>query len=144
MSSTLSVYALCVLVLCLKMLAISCYQGFHRLRHLAFSNPEDAGFFRRAANAEELPVVRRAARAWSNDLENIPLFFVLGGLCVALHTAWLPSVTGFCLFTLARVLHTLMYLSARQPWRTLAYAVGLASLLQLAVLIALQLTGPSA
>lgn len=139
MSSTLSVYALCVLVLCLKMLAISCYQGFHRLRDLAFSNPEDAGFFQRTANAEELPAVRRAARAWSNDLENIPLFFVLGGLCVALHTPWLPTVTGFCLFTLARVLHTLMYLSAKQPWRTLAYALGLLSLLHLAVMIALQL-----
>ena len=139
MSSTLSIYTLCVLVLCLKMLAISCYQGFHRLRHLAFSNPEDAGFFHRAANAEELPAVRRAARAWRNDLENIPLFFVLGGLCVALHTPWLPTVTGFCLFTLARLLHTVMYLSARQPWRTLAYAAGLASLVHLAALIAWQL-----
>lgn len=141
MSSTLSIYTLCVLLLCLKMLAISCYQGFHRLRHLAFSNPEDAGFFQRTANAEELPAVRRAARAWSNDLENIPLFFVLGGLCVALHTPWLPTVMGLCLFTVARLLHTLMYLGARQPWRTLAYALGLVSLLHLAVLVALGIDG---
>ena len=61
--------------------------------------------------------------------------------CVALHTPWLPTVTGFCLFTVARVLHTLMYLSARQPWRTLAYALGLVSLLHLAVLIALGIDG---
>ncbi len=51
----MEVYALCVLVLFIKMLAISCYQGYFRLRHLAFINSEDAGFFKRAANSQELP-----------------------------------------------------------------------------------------
>ena len=32
-------------------------------------------------------------------------------------------------------MHTLMYLGGRQPWRTLAYGVGLACLLGLAGLI---------
>ena len=44
MNSTLSVYAFCVVVLCVKMLAVSCYQGFYRIRSLAFTNPEDARF----------------------------------------------------------------------------------------------------
>jgi len=37
MHSALSVYAVCVVVLFLKMLAISCYQGYYRLRYKALS-----------------------------------------------------------------------------------------------------------
>ena len=87
MSALLSVYALCVVILFLKMLGISCYQGYYRISRLTFQNAEDARFVGRQASPEELPQVTRAARAWANDLENIPLFFVLGGLCVALDTA---------------------------------------------------------
>jgi glutathione S-transferase len=135
----MEVYALCVLVLFLKMLAISCYQGFFRLRYRAFTNPEDAGFFHRDANSRELPQVSRAARAWANDLENIPLFFVLGGLCVAVEATGVATTWLFCTFTVARVMHTVMYLSGRQPWRTVAYGVGLICLLGLAGAIGLRL-----
>lgn len=135
----MEVYALCVLVLFLKMLAISCYQGFFRLRFRAFTNPEDAGFFHRDANSRELPQVSRAARAWANDLENIPLFFVLGGLCIAVEATGVATTWLFCTFTVARVMHTVMYLRGRQPWRTLAYGVGLICLLGLAGGIGLRL-----
>lgn len=124
MNDLMPVYVACVLVLGLKMFAISCYQGFFRIRGRAFTNQEDAAYFNRATCPEELPQVVRATKAWANDLENIPLFFVLGGLCVVLEEssgviAWL-----FCAFTLARVAHTVTYLMGWQPWRTVAYAVG--------------------
>jgi glutathione S-transferase len=135
----MEVYALCVLVLFLKMLAISCYQGFFRLRFRAFTNHEDAAFFHRDANSRELPQVSRAARAWANDLENIPLFFVLGGLCIAVEATGVATTWLFCTFTVARVMHTVMYLRGRQPWRTLAYGVGLICLLGLAGGIGLRL-----
>lgn len=128
MNDLLHLYALCVLVLCLKMFAISCYQGLFRIRGLAFTNPEDAAFCNRAVQSQELPQVVRAAKAWANDLENIPLFFGLGGLCVALDTALVSTAWLFGGFTLARVAHTLAYLFGWQPWRTLAYAVGVACL----------------
>ncbi|OPA91478.1 glutathione metabolism protein [Pseudomonas fluorescens] len=131
MNDPLKLYALCVLVLCVKMFAISCYQGYFRLRARVFTNVEDAAFFRRAAHSTELPQVGRASKAWVNDLENIPLFFVLGGLGVALAaapvaTAWLSGG-----FTLARLVHTVTYLAGWQPWRTLAYGVGTVCLLGL-------------
>ncbi|MGY1882896.1 MAPEG family protein [Pseudomonas reactans] len=128
MSDLLHVYVLCVLVLCLKMFAISAYQGVFRLRLKAFTNPEDARFFDRATHGEELPQVTRAAKAWRNDLENIPLFFVLGGLCVALETSNVATRGMFCAFVIARVLHTLAYLARWQPWRTVAYGGGVACL----------------
>ncbi|WP_339532646.1 MAPEG family protein [Pseudomonas mucidolens] len=139
MSSALHVYAACVLVLSGKMWAISCYQGFFRLRQRAFTNPEDAGFFGRNANLQEWPEVSRAAKAWANDLENIPLFFVLGGLCLALHTPSVATAWLCALFSVARVLHSVMYLRGRQPWRTLAYAVGMICLLGLAGMVGVEL-----
>ncbi len=128
MNDSLKLYALCVLLLCLKMLAISCYQGYFRIRRLAFTNAEDAAFFARAAQAMELPQVVRASKAWANDLENIPLFFVLGGLCVALQTPTVATAWWLGGFTLARLVHTLTYLAGWQPWRTLAYGAGVACL----------------
>ena len=140
MSTVLYTYALCVVVLFFKMLAISCYQGFYRISRLTFKNPEDAKLVGRSSSAEELPQVIRGQQAWLNDLENIPLFFALGALSLALDTpagltAWL-----FCLFTAARVTHTLTYLARWQPWRTIAYAVGVGCLVGLAGMIVSALT----
>ncbi|QXI36876.1 MAPEG family protein [Pseudomonas xantholysinigenes] len=138
MSAVLAVYASLVVVLCLKMLAISCYQGYYRLRHLAFMNPEDAAVFKRPAQQQERPEVLRVMQAWRNDLENIPLFMTLGGLAVALEApaALMAGVGG--MFTLARVLHTVTYLAQLQPWRTLSYGVGVLCLLGLAGWIIVQ------
>lgn len=129
MTSALTVYSLCVVVLFLKMFAVSCYQGLFRIRFRAFTNTEDAAVFNRFAREKELAQVTRAARAWANDLESIPAFFALGGLAVAMNapasvTAWLSV-----LFTIARVLHTLAYLKGVQPWRTVFYGVGILCLL---------------
>ncbi|AVD95209.1 glutathione metabolism protein [Pseudomonas sp. SWI36] len=135
MSSALQVYALCVVVLFLKMFLVSCYQGYHRLRFVAFTNPEDAAVFRRIAQAAERPQVIRAAKVWANDLENIPMFFALGGLAVALEAATLPVLWLSVVFTVARVLHTLAYLRGLQPWRTLFYGIGVICLLGFCLVI---------
>ncbi|WP_085728744.1 MAPEG family protein [Pseudomonas sp. R37(2017)] len=141
MSTVLSVYALCVVVLFFKMFAISCYQGFYRITRMTFKNAEDAKLVGRTPSAEELPQVARAKNAWLNDLENIPLFFALGGLCVLLDTPADRTVWLFCIFTTARVLHTLTYLAGWQPWRTIAYFVGIGCLMGLAGMIVFVLVG---
>ncbi|AUZ59855.1 hypothetical protein PRJ_3252 [Pseudomonas sp. XWY-1] len=141
MSSALQVYALCVVVLFLKMFLVSCYQGYHRLRFVAFTNPEDAAVFRRIALAAERPQVIRAAKVWANDLENIPMFFALGGLAVALEAATLPVLWLSVVFTVARVLHTLAYLRGLQPWRTLFYGIGVICLMGFCLLITARIGG---
>lgn len=105
-----------------------------------FKNPEDAKLVGRSSSAEELPQVIRGQQAWLNDLENIPLFFALGALSVMLDTPAGPTVWLFCLFTAARVTHTLTYLARWQPWRTIAYAVGVGCLVGLAGMIVSALT----
>lgn len=139
MSDLLHLYSLCVLALFLKMLAISCYQGYFRLRYRAFANLEDATFFGRTVRTQDMPQVQRAAKAWANDLENIPLFFILGALAVALQTPIETTSVALATFTGARIAHTLMYLGGWQPWRTLSYFVALVCLLVLAVLIGIAL-----
>lgn len=141
MSSALQVYALCVVVLFFKMFLVSCYQGYHRLRFVAFTNPEDAAVFRRIAQAAERPQVIRAAKVWANDLENIPMFFALGGLAVALEAATLPVLWLSVVFTVARVLHTLAYLRGLQPWRTLFYGIGVICLMGFCLLITARIGG---
>src|SRR5476649_1965782 len=111
MNTVLYSYALCVLVLFVKMFAISCYQGVYRIGRLTFKNAEDARFVGRPASDQELPQVSRAAQAWMNDLENIPLFFALGALYVMVDAPAEPSIWLFSVFTGARVVHTVTYLA---------------------------------
>lgn len=141
MNTALSVYATCVVVLFIKMFAVSCYQGCFRIRLAAFTNPEDAAVFNRAAYAAELPEVARGAKVWLNDLENIPVFFALGGLAIVLEapaaaTVWLSGV-----FTAARGVHTVAYLAGVQPWRTVSYGIGVVCLVGLAGLVTVKAWG---
>ena len=120
----LQIFALTAIILTLKMSAISVVQGVARTRAGVFINPEDAKTFGAQTAAEEAPTVRRAARAWHNDLENIPIFLILGWVYV---TAGL-STTAFLLycavFVVARIIHTICYLNAIQPLRTIAFTIG--------------------
>lgn len=128
-------YAVASVLLFLKMFAISAYQGFHRIGKLTFKNPEDAAFVGREPATEELPQVQRAAKAWLNDLENIPIFLALGVAYVWVGAASQMAVWLFMVFTAARYLHTLFYLGGIQPWRTVAYVVGVVCMLIMSVQI---------
>ncbi|WP_442512814.1 MAPEG family protein [Pseudomonas promysalinigenes] len=129
MNDALNIYVLCVVVLFLKMFAVSCYQGWFRLRHRAFTTAEDAAVFKRAPCEAELAQVNRASRAWANDLENIPTYFALGGLAIAVNAPATATAVLSILFTVARVLHTVAYLKGMQPWRTAFYGIGILCLL---------------
>lgn len=128
-------YAMAAVLLFFKMLAIAAYQGYHRIGKMTFKTPEDAAFVGKQAAQEELPQVQRAARAWSNDVENIPIFLGLGVAYV-----WVGAAPGlaawlFMIFTAARYMHTICYLAALQPWRTVGYAIGVLCMLAMCVLI---------
>lgn len=128
-------YAVAAVLLFLKMWATSLYQGYHRISKMTFKTPEDARMAGKEPASEELPQVQQAAKAWSNDLENIPIFLGLGVAYVMVGAS--PALAGwlFMLFTAARYAHTFFYLARLQPWRTIAYGVGLLCLLAMCVLI---------
>jgi uncharacterized MAPEG superfamily protein len=120
------VYALCTVILFLKMFAVGIVQGLTRQRHKAFTLPEDARMIvQTEAVTTEHPAVMRANNAYRNDLENIPLFLVLALIYQGLQCWPGGAPVYFVLFTLGRIGHTYSYLKALQPWRSLAYFVGL-------------------
>ena len=129
MQTALDWYSLSVILLFIKMFSISLYQGFHRLSQGVFINPEDAKYFGKLPQKEEIPQVIRGAKAWRNDLENIPIFFALGIIYVLIGASSEAASWLFPVFTIARFFHTLSYLFSLQPWRVISYAVSISCLM---------------
>jgi uncharacterized MAPEG superfamily protein len=129
----LRVYAITAIILTLKMAAISVVQGRGRVSAGIFVNPEDARTFGARQAPEEAEVVQRAARAWRNDLENIPIFLILAWIYVAAGLSTAAFVIYCVVFGLARIAHTICYLNSIQPWRTVAFTVGALTMLAMII-----------
>src|SRR5271166_6440168 len=118
-------YSLITVILFFKMFANSIVQGVGRANTKTFVTPEDASFFAHSAPAaDEAPIVKRAAMAWRNDLENIPIFLFLGLIYVTLGCWPEGAFIYFTIFVIARILHTVAYLNGLQPWRTIFFTFG--------------------
>jgi uncharacterized MAPEG superfamily protein len=123
------IYGLTVVALFIKMFAAVLVQGFGRFKDRGFNNPEDAAMFDRlfgskpnAAKHNEL--VDRAQSALRNDGENIPIFLFVALTYLQLG-CWQGGVAIYLpLFALGRIVHTIGYLKALQPWRNLSYQLG--------------------
>merc|ERR1719318_1647696 len=69
--------------------------------------------------------IDRVRRAHANDLENIPLFCIMGFLYVLTDPyAWTAKMV-FLGFTAVRIGHTVSYLNALQPHRALCWWTGM-------------------
>ena len=129
-------YAVCSVILAVKMLLSGTYTAVMRVRNKGFVNEEDAKAFGAAsALAVEHPAVAHALRIQRNDGENIPLFFAIG-LVYVLSGATAFGAAVYCwTFTIARLLHTVAYTYHLQPWRALCYGLGYACIVGMAVQI---------
>ncbi|MGC2441822.1 MAPEG family protein [Candidatus Binatus sp.] len=128
-------YALITVILFFKMFAISAVQALARIGANTFVTPEDARFFGASIAPDELPIVKRAAMAWRNDLENIPIFLFLAMIYVTLGLSPRGAYIYFSLFAGARILHTVMYLNGLQPWRTIFFTFGAVACFAIAIQI---------
>lgn len=120
-------YAICCVILGVKMLASAVYTGTQRQKFGGFINPEDAktfGGLGAAAQAEEAPEVAHALRIQRNDLENIPLFFAIGLIYVLSGASSTGALILCGVFTAARVAHTVVYLRRLQPARAICFVTG--------------------
>jgi|SRR5579862_1867698 len=119
-------YALTTVILFFKMFANSIVQGVGRLNSRTFVTPEDAQFFAHSPPApDEVPIVKRGAMVWRNDLENIPIFLLLGLIYVTLGCWPEGAFIYFTIFVVARILHTIAFLNGWQPWRTIFFTIGM-------------------
>ena len=83
-------------------------------------NPEDHG--RKSIRTDDR--VERVRRIHQNDLENIPIFCVIGFLFVYVNPTP-SSVYYLYTFTISRVIHTFTYLLALQPFRAISFFFGI-------------------
>jgi uncharacterized MAPEG superfamily protein len=131
------VYAASAAILALKMIFVASLTAVKRIGARLYTNPEDARMFRGDVTVVEAPEVARIKRLHLNDLENIPIFLVLGLLFVIMGGSQEGAQAYFYTFVIARILHTVVYLAGLQPWRTLTWAVQVLVMIGLAVQILL-------
>jgi uncharacterized MAPEG superfamily protein len=130
----LRLFAVCYLLLVLKMMALGTYTSVLRIRDRVYATPEDydlQGMERSSAENDNIERVRRAHR---NDLENILPFFGVGLFYALTQPSMLAAQIGFIGFTLIRFLYSIFYIRSTQPHRTIVFVIG--TVLMLWMLIA--------
>jgi uncharacterized MAPEG superfamily protein len=131
-------YAVCCAILALKVVFSAFYTGVQRQKSQGYINAEDARVFGKTqaeAAAAERPEVAHGLRIQRNDAENIPTFYALGLVYVLSGASPTGACWYFWTYTMARVLHTIMYINHWQPWRAICFIVGVACQIGMAVSI---------
>jgi uncharacterized MAPEG superfamily protein len=132
-------YAITTLLLCVNLFFLWGYSGAVRNKTKVAINPEDSARFGVAHSEFDPPDVARVLRAHTNAAANIYPFLILGLVFVlaggSARVAWI--IFGW--FVVARWLHTAMYLTGKQPWRTVCFALGAIGSVALMVALILRL-----
>lgn len=113
-------------VLGLKVLGMTFLTAKQRFSKNVFANPEDTKTTKGVVKYDD-PDVERVRRAHLNDLENIPVFWVLGGLYLTTGPVAAWATLLFRLFTAGRIIHTIVYAVTPlpQPARGIAFGIPL-------------------
>ena len=123
-------------LLVLKMGAVAVVTANERRKAQVVLNPEDTKVNPGSHAAfAEAPAVLRAKRAHLNDVENIPVFLILALLFTLAGCSATAGWAYFGVYFVVRTLHTVFYLKAVQPWRTVAFFVG--QLTQIGIMVQL-------
>ena len=128
-------YVYTCLVLSLNLLALWVSSGAVRARSGVAINPEDGARYSAPVRELDPPAVARILRVHRNAEAAIYPFFILGLVYVLVGGRASIAVPVFAIFTGARIVHSIVYLRARQPWRTVSFAVSLLALIALMVAI---------
>ncbi|XP_059049075.1 uncharacterized protein LOC131844258 [Achroia grisella] len=111
-------------VLALKTLGMALLTGRIRFRKKVFANEEDAKLRKSVVKYDD-PDVERVRRAHLNDLENIPAFWLVGGLYLTTAPDAALAVNLFRVYTVGRILHTIVYAikPLPQPARGISFGI---------------------
>jgi uncharacterized MAPEG superfamily protein len=128
-------YVYACLVSSINLLALWVSSGVVRARSGVAINPEDGARYSAPVREQDPPAVARILRAHRNAEAATYPFFILGLVYVLLGGPASIAIPIFAIFTAARIVHSIVYLMARQPWRTISFAVSLLALIALMVAI---------
>ena len=124
-SDLISIYSLCISVLCLLTLSLAFHTGTVRgFIEKSFSNPEDVVLGSGNREGEDGAQTQRWMRAHRNTIENLLPFALLGYLLATQLKDSEFWAYCFVAFTGFRLLHTLAYVASKQPFRTLSFFGG--------------------
>jgi uncharacterized MAPEG superfamily protein len=124
-NSTFLAYVISCLVLSLNLLMLWVSSGAIRARGGVAINPEDGARYGAPVSEFDPPAVARLLRAHRNAEATIYPFLLLGLVYVLAGGRARIAVPIFSVFILARIAHSIVYLRAMQPWRTIAFATSL-------------------
>ncbi|HRC55905.1 MAG: MAPEG family protein [Myxococcales bacterium] len=118
-------YTLAVAAVVVTLYALGFITALRRAKRKIVINAEDASINGGATVADvEHPDVARAKRAHQNLIEAALPFLTVGFL----YTMTAPGLTMarvlFATFVVARALHAVTYLGAKQPLRTMSFGIG--------------------
>ncbi|CAH0405975.1 unnamed protein product [Chilo suppressalis] len=111
-------------VLGLKLLGTALLTSKARYTRKVFANEEDARYSGGVVKVND-PEVERARRAHLNDLENIPVFWILGAIFVTTGPSASVATLLFRTYTAMRFLHTIVYAvkPLPQPTRAIVFTI---------------------
>lgn len=121
---SLRLLALVDLLLVWKIMAVGNATTLLRFRRRTYASPEDYALH--GAAVKELPdeVIERSRRAHLNDLENILPFFAVSAIYALTAPPYGMLASYLWGFLIARTAHSVFYLRAMQPHRSIAFAIG--------------------
>lgn len=124
-------YAITCVVLCLDLLMLWVSSGAIRAKGGVAINPEDGARYGVPVSEINPPTVARLLRAHRNAEATIYPFLLLGLLYVLAGGGAAIAISIFTIFVVARIVHSIVYLKAMQPWRSIAFAVSLLAIVVL-------------
>ncbi len=125
-------YAIACVVLCLNLMMLRVSSGAIRAKGGVAINPEDGARYGVPVSETDPPTVARLLRAHRNAEATIYPFLLLGMLYVLAAGRAAIAIPIFTVFVVARIAHSVVYLKALQPWRSIAFG---GSLLAIVVLM---------
>ncbi|HMK88675.1 MAG TPA: MAPEG family protein [Methylocystis sp.] len=126
-------YAVTCVVLCLNLLTLWISSGAIRAKSGVAINPEDGARYGASVSEFDPPAVARLLRAHRNAEAMIYPFLLLGLLYVFAGGTAAIALPIFTIFVVARIAHSIVYLKAMQPWRTIAFATSLLAIIALMI-----------
>lgn len=126
-------YAVASVLLCANLMFLWFASAAARAKSKTAMNPEDAAQFGATLVDTDPPAVARVLRAHDNAQASIYPFLFLGLVFVMAGGNATAATVLFGLFTVARLLHTVAYLKALQPWRSVFFLTGAAVIFALLI-----------
>jgi uncharacterized MAPEG superfamily protein len=124
-------YVFTCLVLSLNLLMLWVSSGAIRARGGVAINREDGARYGAPVSELDPPAVARLLRAHRNAEATIYPFLLLGLVYVLAGGGAEIAAPIFTIFIVARIAHSIVYLRAMQPWRTITFAASLLAIFAL-------------